>query len=60
MSLTGSYAEYTLCDADNIGKLPESASFEHGCMVGIPYLTAYRALFQKYVSKSLFCVILRS
>lgn len=45
----GSYSEYSLVTEQNIGTLPESATFEEGSMLGIPYLTAVRALFQKYV-----------
>ena len=43
---TGTYAEECLCAADNVYPLPENASFEQGAALGIPYLTAYRALFQ--------------
>lgn len=46
-SLTGSYAEYCVVDEDNVDTLPLSLTFEEGAMIGTPYLTAYRALFQK-------------
>lgn len=46
-SVTGSYAEYCICHEDNIGQLPNNVSFEDGAMIGTPYLTAYRALFQR-------------
>lgn len=46
-SLTGTYAEYTLCDQATIGRLPDSVSFEKGAGIWTPYATAYRALFQK-------------
>jgi NADPH2:quinone reductase len=47
MALTGSYAERTLAAADQVHRLPERASFAQGAAVGVPYLTAYRALFQR-------------
>ena len=47
MSLSGSYAEYCLCDENRVGMLPDDVSFEHGAMLAVPYCTAYRALVQK-------------
>ena len=47
MSLSGSYAEYCLCEEARVGKLPDDASFEQGAMLAVPYCTAYRALVQK-------------
>lgn len=46
-SLTGTYAEKTLCTEDQVQPLPENVSFEQGAALGIPYATAYRALFQR-------------
>lgn len=46
-SLTGTYAEQTLCHEGQIHRLPESVSFEQGAGINIPYSTAYRALFQR-------------
>lgn len=46
-SLTGTYAEWTLCNETQVHGLPEKLSFEQGAAVNIPYATAYRALFQK-------------
>jgi NADPH2:quinone reductase len=43
---TGTYAEECLCAAENVHVLPTNVSFEQGATLGIPYLTAYRALFQ--------------
>jgi len=43
---TGTYAEECLCAADSVHHLPDNASFEQGAALGIPYLTAYRALLQ--------------
>lgn len=46
-TLSGAYAEMALCREAQVHRLPESASFEQGSALGIPYGTAYRALFQK-------------
>ena len=44
---TGSYAEYCLSQGSQIHLLPENVGFSQGAGVGIPYGTAYRALFQR-------------
>ena len=46
-SISGSYAEFTLCKAEDVHKLPDNISFEEAAGLNIPYATAYRALFQK-------------
>ncbi len=46
-SLTGAYAEQTLCEEDDIHPLPAQVSFSQGAGINIPYATAYRALFQR-------------
>ncbi len=46
-SISGSYAEQTLCAAANIYPLPESVTFAQGAALGVPYGTAYRALFHR-------------
>ena len=46
-SISGAYAEQALCNALNVHPLPENVSFEQGAGVGVPYGTAYRALFQR-------------
>ncbi|HEX7323747.1 MAG TPA: NADPH:quinone reductase [Rhodanobacteraceae bacterium] len=46
-TLTGAYAERTLADAACVHALPAGASFAQGAALGIPYATAYRALFQR-------------
>ena len=51
-SITGTYAEFTLCDEIDLGRLPENISFEKGAGIWTPYATAYRALFQKAGAKS--------
>jgi NADPH2:quinone reductase len=46
-SLTGTYAELTLCKQSQVYPLPPNVSFEQGAALGIPYATAYRGLFQR-------------
>jgi len=46
-SLSGTYAEQTLCSEGQVHPLPEKVSFEQGAAMGIAYGTAYRALFQR-------------
>ena len=43
----GSYAELALCNPDQVQRLPEGVSFQQGAGVNIPYVTAWRALFDK-------------
>ena len=45
-TLTGSYAEFTLCNESRVQPLSPKASFAQGAAMGT-YETAYRALFQK-------------
>ncbi|KAK7067441.1 hypothetical protein SK128_017728, partial [Halocaridina rubra] len=47
----GTLAEYTTVDEVNTFPLGDKLSFEEGAAVGIPYFTAYRALFQKAQAK---------
>jgi NADPH2:quinone reductase len=44
-SLSGTYAEFSLCDREQVQRLPDSMSFSQGAAIGIPYATAHRALF---------------
>ena len=46
-SLTGTYAEFTLCEERDAARLPDNITFEQGAGVWTPYATAFRALFQK-------------
>ncbi len=45
--VSGAYAELTLCNAENVHKLPPRISFEEGAAIGVPYATACRALFER-------------
>ncbi|KAM4624618.1 quinone oxidoreductase [Polymixia lowei] len=44
---TGGYAEYAVATDDSVHRLPEALDYSQGAAVGIPYFTAYRALFHK-------------
>lgn len=46
-SLTGTYAEFALCDGRQIHPITENVSFAQGAAIGVPYATAYRALFDR-------------
>lgn len=51
-SISGTYAEYTLSEEIDLGRLPDNVSFEQGAGIWTPYATSYRALFQKANAKS--------
>jgi NADPH:quinone reductase len=51
-SISGTYAEQTLCSALNVHLLPEKVSFEQSAGLGVAYGTAYRALFQRGDAKA--------
>ena len=44
-SITGTYAQLALCDESQVHPLPEKISFDQGAALGVPYGTAYYALF---------------
>src|SRR5471030_1536411 len=43
----GAYAEKALCAADQVHRLPAQISFAQGAGLNVPYVTAWRALFEK-------------
>ena len=43
----GSYAGRAVCTSDQVHHLPDHVSFSEGAGVGVPYVTAWRALFDK-------------
>ena len=51
-SISGTYAELTLCNEVELGQLPDNVSYEKGAGIWTPYATSYRALFQKAVAKA--------
>jgi NADPH2:quinone reductase len=46
-TITGSYAEFTLCNETTVFPLPQITSFAQGAALGVPYATAYKALFHR-------------
>lgn len=46
-TLTGAYAEFALCEEKKVHPLPDNITFQQGAAVGVPYATAYRALFHR-------------
>ena len=47
----GTYAERARCLPSQLHPLPARASFGQGAAIGVPYCTAYRALFQRAHAK---------
>lgn len=45
--LLGTYAEQTVCPATRVFPLAPRVSFAQGASLGVPYTTAYRALFHR-------------
>lgn len=43
--LAGTYAEFAVCSATHIHRLPDRITFAQGAALGVPYTTAWRALF---------------
>jgi len=48
----GSYAEYVACESHSVFKLADRLSFAQGAALGVPYFTAYRAIFIKGKAKA--------
>src|SRR4030095_5951555 len=46
-SVSGTYAEKSLCRATRVHRLPAPASFAQGAAINVPYGTAYQALFHR-------------
>ncbi len=44
---SGAYAEWALAGEANVEPLPDAVSFQQGAALGIPYGTAWRALFMR-------------
>jgi len=47
----GTYAERAVCTPAQIYRLPERTSYGQGAAIGVPYATAYRALFQRAAAR---------
>jgi NADPH2:quinone reductase len=51
-SVTGVSAELAVCDESRVHHLPSQVSFQQGAALGVPYGTAFRALFQRGGAKA--------
>src|SRR6266852_4985427 len=47
----GTYAERAVCLPSQVHRLPARASFAQGAALGVPYTTAYRALFHRAAAR---------
>jgi len=45
--ISGAYAERVVCDEANVHPLPDRVTFKQGAALGVPYGTAWRALFMR-------------
>jgi len=43
---SGTYADFVVCVASHMHRLPDRVSFAQGAALGVPYATAWRALFR--------------
>jgi len=50
-TITGTYAELALAEESRVHPLPPKISFAQGAALGVPYGTAFRALFQRTYAK---------
>jgi len=50
-SITGTYAEAAICPAQQVHPLPATVSHAEGAALGVPYATAWRALFQRAAAR---------
>lgn len=46
-SVSGAYAQKTLCEEHQVHLLPDNIDFDGGAAIGVPYATAYFALFHR-------------
>ena len=46
-TLSGAYAELSLCEQPQVHPLPANVSFAQGAALNVPYATAYHALFNR-------------
>jgi len=46
-TLTGAYAEFALCLESDVQPISKNISFQQGAAIGVPYVTAFRAIFDK-------------
>ena len=48
----GAYAEFAVCDETKVFPLPAHTGFAEGAALGVPYATAYQALFNRAKAKA--------
>ena len=53
---SGSLAEYGVVESERLFPLPEEMSYDEGAALGIPYFTAYRALFHRGNESGSWCI----
>jgi NADPH:quinone reductase len=46
-TISGAYAEMSLCDQSQVHPLPANVTFSQGAAMNVPYATAYHALFNR-------------
>ncbi|XP_015269757.1 PREDICTED: quinone oxidoreductase isoform X1 [Gekko japonicus] len=51
-TISGGYAEYAVASVDTVFPLSDKLDFKQGAALGIPYFTAFHALFQKGDAKA--------
>ncbi len=51
-NLSGAYAEYVLSTESQAHRLPDRLTFAQGAAIGVPYATAYRALFHRAATRA--------
>jgi NADPH2:quinone reductase len=49
--LFGAYASHAICDETHVHPLPDNVTFQQGAGVNVPFVTAYRGLFQRANAK---------
>ncbi|XP_035829403.1 quinone oxidoreductase [Aplysia californica] len=52
LTVSGTYAEYTTANAQYVSHLDDRLSFPEGASLGVPYYTAYKALFFRAQAKA--------
>jgi len=51
-TISGAYAQQALCQESQVHRLSAQVTYEQGAAVGVPYATAYRALFQRGAARA--------
>jgi NADPH2:quinone reductase len=46
-TVSGAYAEFSVCEVTQVHPLPANATFSQGAAMNVPYATAYHALFNR-------------